>query len=80
VQGDVMLTAARMDASARGVRRSIEDDARASGDWGLLLQVDSDYGRLGSRWGDGGTLYFCMPEGDLRAGRFDRVQAVTQDC
>jgi hypothetical protein len=52
VQGDVLTTAAHMDAWGRGVRRSIEEDVRA---------------------------YFCIPEEDLRAGRFDRVQAVT-DC
>lgn len=27
----------------------------------------------GWEWGDGGSLYFVLPEADLKAGRFDRV-------
>jgi uncharacterized protein YwqG len=29
-------------------------------------------------WGDGGALYFTLPEADLRAGRFDRVEVEMQ--
>lgn len=45
-------------------------------DWRLLLQVASD-DRIGTCFGDGGELFFAIPAGDLAAGRFDRVQAVT---
>ncbi len=32
----------------------------------------------GWEWGDGGALYFTLPEADLRAGRFDRVKLEMQ--
>lgn len=46
------------------------------GDWQLLLQIGAD-GQLGTSFGDGGDLFFAIPKADLAAGRFDRVQAVT---
>jgi len=45
-------------------------------DWRLLLQIGSDE-RLGTTFGDGGDLFFGIPGSDLAAGRFDRVQAIT---
>lgn len=32
----------------------------------------------GWEWGDGGALYFTLPEADLKAGRFDRVKMEMQ--
>jgi hypothetical protein len=46
-------------------------------DWRMLLQVSSDYEQIGTQFGDGGTLAFAIPTADLVAGRFDRVQAIT---
>ncbi len=37
------------------------------GPWRLLLQLDSD-DDLGWKWGDGGRLYFVIPESRLRMG------------
>jgi len=48
----------------------------ASDDWRLLLQVGSDR-QLGASFGDGGDLFFAIPGSDLAAGRFDRMQAIT---
>ena len=45
-------------------------------DWQMLLQVGSDE-RVGTQFGDGGTLAFALPAEDLAVGRFDRVQAFT---
>jgi hypothetical protein len=33
----------------------------------------------GWEWGDGGALYFTLPDADLKAGRFDRVR-MEMDC
>jgi hypothetical protein len=46
-------------------------------DWRMLLQVSSDSERLGTKFGDGGTLAFAIPADDLAAGSFDHVQAFT---
>lgn len=48
----------------------------APDDWRLLLQVGSDR-ELGTCFGDGGDLFLAIPGSDLAAGRFDRVQAIT---
>lgn len=42
-----------------------------------LLTISSAQA-TGWQWGDGGALYFTLPEADLRAGRFDRVQLEMQ--
>ena len=47
-----------------------------SRDWRLLLQIGAD-GNLGASFGDGGDLFFGIPHTDLLAGRFDRVEAIT---
>jgi uncharacterized protein YwqG len=39
-----------------------------------LLQVDSCE-ELEWSWGDGGKLYFMVPDEDLKAKRFDRALA-----
>lgn len=51
--------------------------APAPESWRLLLQISSDYDRIGTQFGDGGSLLFAVPDADLAAGRFDRVQAIT---
>ena len=48
-----------------------------SGDWRLLLQLDSD-DDLGVMWGDGGILYFWIREQDAQAARFENVWVVLQ--
>lgn len=40
--------------------------------WKLLLQLDSDE-ELGYLWGDGGRLYFCIDENDLKRKDFKNV-------
>jgi uncharacterized protein DUF1963 len=55
-----------------------EDDARAralepgSGDWRLLLKLDSDE-KAGMDWGEGGQLYFMIRRQDLQAKNFKAV-------
>ncbi len=61
------------------------EDPRVSGirketnDWKLLLQLDSD-DDTGWMWGDVGTLYFWVREGDARRGDFSKVWMVFQCC
>jgi hypothetical protein len=45
--------------------------------WRLLLQVVAD-GNANMTWGDVGMAYFWIPEEDLRAQRFDRVETIMQ--
>jgi predicted DNA-binding WGR domain protein len=47
--------------------------------WRLLLQLDSDH-TANQVWGDMGSLYFWIPEPDLKKLRFDRVRCVYQSC
>ena len=50
--------------------------AEQSGEgWLLLAQINEDQGLV---IGDGGALYFVMPEGDLHARRFDRVMGIME--
>jgi len=74
VQDDIAYTWSGLHAEAleQGIVRE-----RVIGDaWHLLLQLGADI-RIGTSFGDGGDLFFAIPAGDLAAGRFDRVEAIT---
>jgi hypothetical protein len=51
----------------------------------LLLQISPDYSGEGDRctgmaWGDGGSVYFIMKDGDLKAAAFDRIEVMLDMC
>jgi uncharacterized protein YwqG len=50
----------------------------SSMDWRLLLQLDSD-DKFGM-WGDGGKIYFCIKDADLRARNFSQCRLILQCC
>ncbi|MCE9564399.1 MAG: DUF1963 domain-containing protein [Planctomycetes bacterium] len=56
---------------------SIQNDSLGKKTMRHLLTLDTD-DTAGWGWGDGGSLYFTMSEGDLKAHRFDRVQMEMQ--
>jgi hypothetical protein len=62
---------------AQAVEYGLVTEDPPSDDWRVLFQIGSDYDRIGTEFGDGGSLTFAIPEGDLAVGRFDRVQAIT---
>jgi hypothetical protein len=74
IQGDVW-TECEMGASRRKI--SWKEAAEQANGWKLLLQFETD-GDLNVMWGDAGTVYFCIREDDLRAGRFDKVYSTMQ--
>lgn len=45
--------------------------------WKLLLQIEFDY-PMNALWGDGGTIYFWVPEADARKKNFENVWAIIQ--
>src|SRR4051794_27396818 len=62
----------------RTIQNDVLDECRSFGEergtheerWRLLLQVPDPE--------SGGGLYYCIPDADLEAGRFDRVEATLQ--
>lgn len=78
VQGDVLEHAAMLGFETREHRSPEPEQIEAEApSWRLLLQIDHDE-RLGVLWGDYGTLYYCLPEDDLKAGRYNRVETLIQ--
>jgi hypothetical protein len=78
VQNDILEELAHEHLLSIGQRPAAEEDiAAVAREWRLLLQVEADY-RLadGELYGQG--LYFGLPAEDLAAGRFDRVEALSQ--
>ncbi len=55
-----------------GTSAYLESAPVATGEWRLLLQLDS-VGGPGWMWGDSGRLYFWIPRTDLEAWRFENV-------
>ncbi|MFX3623220.1 MAG: YwqG family protein [Ectobacillus sp.] len=47
-------------------------------DMTLLFQVDSDEENLGMMWGDGGMLYFCISNDDLKKRQFGQACCIMQ--
>ncbi|MDP3383911.1 MAG: YwqG family protein [Phenylobacterium sp.] len=63
-----------MEADCQRIVSGLFDTAKGapqsrSGDWRLLLQVDSD-DEVGFMWGDTGRIYIWVREQDARAGDF----------
>ena len=67
--GDI---AAELASLARPSLRLVDGDGS-----GATPQIAADHRMVGS-FGDGGAIYFAIPAADLDAGRFDRVEALTQ--
>src|SRR5215211_1465282 len=54
------------------------DEERTGEGWTLLAQIEEDRDVPSLAIGDGGNLYFVIPEADLPARRFDRVMGIMQ--
>ena len=57
-----------------GGPRDMVQDSEVQDDWMLLFQIFSD-DPMGWRWADVGGLFVFLPVDDLKAGRFDAVEA-----
>ena len=75
VQGSVFTECEKYTSRSKQTWQQAAENAHL---WRLLLQFDTD-GDLDVMWGDAGTIYFCIREDDLRAGRFDKV-CCTMQC
>ena len=74
---DVLAEAVLVAGWAAGVEHYTADEVAArTVSWRTLLRIDSD-DAVGFEWPGLGALYFCIPAADLRAARFERVQAFT---
>jgi len=81
VQGDVWTECEMFSNNhvASTDKKLWEQAASRASRWRLLLQFDTD-DDLNVMWGDAGTIYYCIPEEDLRASNFDKVYSIAQCC
>src|SRR5438093_1519255 len=83
IQGDMMvecqLASSGIDVGGLKPFRTEEADRlkAGTGEWRLLLQVDSDE-VSGMMWGDVGRIYYWIRHEDLQKGFWDRVWLVLQ--
>jgi uncharacterized protein YwqG len=80
IQGGRM--ALECEALHRGAPPAYEEAApddlvRASRQWRLLVQIDSDPG-LGMTWADGGRVYIFVRTPDAKKGDFSKIVTLTQ--
>ena len=79
IQGPVLDEIPYWFEATRPETRALFGDEERTGDgWILLAQIEEDLNVPSLVIGDGGNLYFVMPEADLRARRFDRVMGIMQ--
>lgn len=79
VQGPVLEEIPyHMKRSPEDVRARFTDSERNGEGWVLLLQLNETRGVAELVIGDGGSLYFVIPEVDLRARNFDRLVGILQ--
>jgi uncharacterized protein YwqG len=80
IQGSQM--AIECELAARGLKADAEVTdtiRRASKQWRLLLQIDTDPA-LRMNWGDGGRLYVFIRQKHAEAGDFSRTVTISQTC
>ncbi len=65
------------DHQLLGYCQTIQNTITESGER-LLIEIGCDYMGTGFAWGDGGNLFFIIPENDLKACRFERVRVELQ--
>jgi hypothetical protein len=79
IQGPVLDEVQYWFANGAPESRAGFSEAELAGEgWMLLAQIDEDGAVPGMIFGDAGSLYLVMLEGDLRARRFDRVMGIMQ--
>ena len=84
VQGDMRLECQLVSNGLYcGDSTGYEDPRRAelekgTGDWQLLLQVDSDEEHMGWMWGDSGRIYFWARQQDIKELDFDHCWSIVQ--